>query len=45
MYHVSVYSITSKLWRWELYCGTALIRCGTAPTRALAKKDVSWILN
>ena len=36
MYQISVYSITSKLWRWELRSGGALLRCGTAPTRMAA---------
>ena len=26
MYQISVYSITPKLWRWELRCGGALLR-------------------
>ena len=38
MYEISVYSITPKLWRWELRCGGALLRCGTAPTRAAAER-------
>jgi len=45
MYQISVFSITPKLWRWELRCGGALLRCGTAPTRAAAKREVSFILN
>ena len=45
MYEISVYSITPKLRRWELRCGGALLRCGTAPTRAAAEKEVSLILN
>ena len=32
MYDLSVYPITSALWRWEIRCGGALLRCGTAPT-------------
>ena len=33
MYATSIYSITPNLWRWEIRCGGALLRCGTAPTR------------
>jgi hypothetical protein len=32
--------ITPHLWRWEIRCGGALLRCGTAPTRVLA-----WVAN
>ena len=45
MYQISVYSITPNLWRWELRCGGALLRCGTAPTRVAAELEVSCILN
>ena len=45
MYEISVYSITPKLWRWELRCGGALLRCGTAQTKAAAEIEVSLILN
>ena len=45
MYQISVYSITPNLWRWELRCGGALLRCGTAPTKAAAEMNVSCILN
>ena len=45
MYQISVYSITPKLWRWELRCGGALLRCGTARTKAADEKEVSLILN
>ena len=45
MYEISVYSITPKLWRWELRCGGALLCCGTAPTKAAAEREVSLILN
>ncbi len=45
MYQISVYSITPKLWRWELRCGGALLRCGTAPTKVAAEQEVSLILN
>jgi hypothetical protein len=45
MYEISVYSITPKLWRWELRCGGALLRCDTAPTRAAAEREVRLILD
>jgi hypothetical protein len=41
MYQVSVYPITPNLWRWELRSGGALLRCGTAPTRAAAESDAN----
>jgi hypothetical protein len=44
MYQISVYSITPKLWRWELRCGGELVRCGTAPTRGTAERNANWIL-
>jgi hypothetical protein len=34
MYELSVYPITPSLWRWEIRCGGALLRCGTAPSHA-----------
>jgi hypothetical protein len=33
MYQVSVYRISLNLRRWEIRCGGALLRCGTALTR------------
>ncbi len=45
MYQISVYSITPNLWRWEVRCGGALLRCGTAPSKAAAEMNVSCILN
>jgi hypothetical protein len=45
MYQVSVYSITPNLWRWEVRCGGALLRCGTARTKVAAEREVSCILN
>ena len=38
MYDLSVYPITPNLWRWEIRCGGALLRCGTAWTRVAAAK-------
>jgi hypothetical protein len=37
MYELSIYPISFRLWRWELRCGGALLRCGTAPTKAAAR--------
>ena len=45
MYEISVYSITPRLWRWELRCGGALLRCGTALTKIAAEREVSCIFN
>jgi hypothetical protein len=45
MYQLSVYSITSNLWRWEIRCGGALLRCGTAPTRGAALIDGNGVVN
>ncbi len=44
MYEVFVYALTPSLFRWEVRCGGALLRCGTAPTRAAAEREVSLIL-
>jgi len=40
MFQISVYPITAKLWRWEVRYGGALLRCGTAPSREAAARDV-----
>ena len=45
MYEHSVYSITPNLWRWEVRCGGALLRCGTAPTQAAAEMEVNHAVN
>jgi hypothetical protein len=44
MYQVSVYPITPHLWRWEIRCGGALFRCGTAPTRVAAERDANEVV-
>ncbi len=44
MYQVIVYPITPYLWRWEIRCGGALLRCGTAPTRAAAETEVDDVV-
>jgi hypothetical protein len=41
MYQLTVYPITENLWRWEVRCGGALLRCGTAPTKDTAERDVN----
>jgi hypothetical protein len=45
MYQLSVYPITPNLWRWEIRSGGALLRCGTAPTKADAQRDVTDVVN
>jgi hypothetical protein len=37
MYETSIYFIAPNLSRWEIRCGGALLRCGTAATRAAAE--------
>jgi hypothetical protein len=44
MYQLCVYRITPNLWRWEIRCGGALLRCGTARTKAAAERDVREIV-
>jgi hypothetical protein len=45
MYALSVYPIAPNLWRWEIRCGGALLRCGTAPDKAAAQSALSNIVN
>ena len=45
MYQVSVYTIIPSLWRWEIRCGGALLRCGTAETRGAAEKAANEVVN
>jgi hypothetical protein len=45
MYEISIFSITSYLWRWEIRCGGALLRCGTAPTQAAAEMEAEQFAN
>jgi hypothetical protein len=45
MYQVSVYSIIPSLWRWEIRCGGALLRCGTAWTRDAAQSAANQVVN
>jgi hypothetical protein len=44
MYQMSVYPITPYLWRWEIRCGGALLRCGTATTRGAAERVLNEIV-
>ncbi len=41
MYQLSVYAITPNVWRWEIRCGGALLRCGTAWTKDDAERAVN----
>jgi len=36
-YEKFVYAITSNVWRWEIWQGRRLLRCGTARTKAAAE--------
>jgi hypothetical protein len=45
MYATSIYWIAPSLWRWEIRCGGALLRCGTAPTKAAAELHVNAVVN
>jgi hypothetical protein len=45
MYQFSVYAITSNLWRWEIRCGGALLRCGTAPNKVAAETHMREIVS
>jgi hypothetical protein len=43
MYQLHVFPITFYLWRWEVRCGGALRRCGTARTKGTVQRKVSEI--
>ena len=45
MYEITVYPITSNLWRWEIRSGGVLLRCGTAPTQVAAERDATALVN
>ena len=45
MYQLLVYPITLNLWRWEVRCGGALLRCGTAYTRVAAEMAANEVVN
>jgi hypothetical protein len=43
MYRLFCYLVTPHLWRWELRCGDALLRCGTVRTWSAAQKVVQQL--
>ena len=45
MYETSIYSIAPNLWRWEIRCGGALLRCGTTATKAAAEIHINAVVN
>jgi hypothetical protein len=45
MYEVSIYRFTTTLWRWEIRCGGALVRCGTAHSQREARSEVNEIVS
>ena len=45
MNEIHVCPITPTLWRWEIRCKGALVRCGTAPTRVAAETDGNEVVN
>ena len=45
MYQVQIYPITLEIWRWEIRCGGALLRCGTAHTRLAAESEAMEVVN
>ena len=44
MYQISIYVIQPRLWRWEVRCSGALLRCGTAHTRVAAEADANSVV-
>ena len=45
MYQILTYPIAADLWRWEIRCGGALLRCGTAHSRSAARGEVDEVVN
>jgi hypothetical protein len=45
VFQISIYRITPILWRWEIRCAGALLRCGTASTRIAAERHADEIVN
>jgi hypothetical protein len=45
MFQILIYPITAELWRWEIFCGRALIRCGAAKTLVAAENEVNEAAN
>jgi hypothetical protein len=44
-FRVFVYAIAAELWRWEIRCDGALLRCGTSRSRKAAEQDVAAEIN
>ena len=44
-YEVLVYSMTDRLWRWEIRWGGTLVRCGTSLSKAAAERDATQEMN
>jgi hypothetical protein len=40
-----IYAIAASLWRWEIRCDGALLRCGTSHSEGDAKRDVTQEIN
>lgn len=45
LYQVLTYAIAAHLWRWEIRAAGALLRCGTAPTKAAAEGEAREVLS
>jgi hypothetical protein len=45
MYEIAIYRFTTTLWRWEVRCGGAVIRCGTAHSKIEAQSEVDEIVH
>ena len=45
MYQILVYRIVKDLWRWEVRCGGALLRCGTGRTRQAAQGEAKQVIH
>jgi len=45
MYQTSIYAIAPNVWRWEIQCGGALLRCGTTSTKAAAENHINAVVN
>jgi hypothetical protein len=40
-----LYAITPNLCRWQIQCGGAQLRCGTAPTWFVAQMEADDVVN
>ena len=45
MYQVSLDPITPDLWRWKNRYGGALLRCGSAPNKGTAERNVNEVVS